>query len=273
MKLRILFTTLTLATVSAGVLSIPVQGQQTPSPSVADAARAAQAQKPNSGTPPKVITNDDLAPRAIAATPEATSQAAPANSTAAPQTPANEPSKPTLPQSTLTTPSSDCNNPERNDAIQAELQAAQAELDQLRRDLAYDPKVISDNDVDMRNFKPGSAGVGFSSPPMSQTQPQSPDRVKEVILEQKLASLKKAVVIACDSPENGDIQRRIDEVQKQLNLAQRELDLDSSTYYSKPNYTQDTAGKAKIAAEQEQVQSLQSEINSLKQELAASKSN
>lgn len=169
--------------------------------------------------------------------------------------------------------SGDCHNPAGNDALQAELQAAQDELAQLRHDLNADPVVISDNDVDMTNFKPGASGVDMGSPPLSQTQPQSPERIREVELQQRIASLKRAAVITCDTQKNGAIQRRIDDAQQQFTLAQRELDLNSSTYYSNPNYAQDTAGKAKIDAEQEQVQTLQAEVDRLKQELDASKTN
>jgi hypothetical protein len=271
MKLHLLPATLLLAGV---VLSIPTLGQQSSPgpPSVVDAAREAQSQKPTSSTPLKVITNDDLARQSRPATPAATPQDSLSTSAVAPQTQAAEPSKP-APQAADTSESGDCHNPAGNEAIHAELQAAQDELDQLRLDLAYDPKVISGNNLDMTNFKPGASGVDMGSPPLSQTQPQSPERIKEVELQQRIASLKRAAVITCDTPENGAIQRQIDEAQKQLTLAQRELDLDSSTYYSNPNYTQDTAGKTKIDAEQEQVQTLQSEVERLKQELAASQSN
>ena len=278
MKLRILVAALTLVTGSALVLSIPTAGQQSSpsSASLADAARAAQAQKPSSGTPPKVITNDDLAPPSAVAGPAATAPqgAQAANATVAPQTQNSEPAKSQpVAASAASEQSGGCHNPKGDEAIEAELQAAQDELEQLRRDLAENPMAIPNQNVDMTNFKPGGSGVDLGSPPLSDAQPQSPDRIKEVMLEQRIASLKRAAVVTCDSAENGEIQRKIDEAQKQLALAQRELDLDSSTYYSNPNYTQDTAGKAKIDGEQEQVQSLQSEIDSLKQELAASRSN
>lgn len=274
MKLPILSAPLALATVSGLLLCIPTLGQQAPpaSPSLADAARAAQAQQAHSNNPPKVITNDDLVLQSAPAKAAASPQAAQGNSTETPQTPSSGPAKGAPPVAVATT-SGDCNNPEGNDAIQEELQAAQDELDQLRRDLAENPMAIPDQKIDMTNFKPGSSGVGLGSPPLSDTQPQSPGRIREVELEQRIASLKRASVITCDSKENGEIQRKIDETQKQLTLAQRELDLDSSAYYSNPNYTQDTAGKAKIDGEQEQVQALQSEIDSLKQELAASQAN
>ncbi|HYL62634.1 MAG TPA: hypothetical protein VE077_08425 [Candidatus Methylomirabilis sp.] len=64
---------------------------------------------------------------------------------------------------------------------------------------------------------------------------------------------------------------KLDEAEQQLNLLQRQFDLDQNAYYSKTNYAADTAGKAKIDAELQQVQNLQSEIERLKDELAASK--
>jgi len=285
MKLRSLPAALILATVSAFVLSAPALSQQTPAgpPSVAEAARAAQAQKTNSGAPPKIITNDDLAPQtapvapaaAPEAPPEAASQGAQTTSVEAAPTPAGAAAKPSgaAQQAAVATEPGGCHNPESDDAIQAEIQVAQDELDQLRHDLAENPMAIPNQNIDMSNFKPGSSGVDLGSPPLSDAQPQSPGRIKEVELEQRIASLKRAAVVTCDSAKNGEIQRKIDEAQQQLTLAQRELDLDSSTYYSNPNYAQDTAGKAKMESQQEQVQSLQSEIDSLKQELAASQSN
>jgi hypothetical protein len=286
MKVRSLPALLILPTVWAFVLSAPALSQQpaAASPSVAEAARAAQAQKANSGRPPKVITNDDLAPQsaptAAAAAPQAAPEAAPpvsqTNSAEAAPTPAGAPAKPSgaaPQQAAVANEPGGCHNPESDEAIQAEIQAAQDELDQLRHDLAENPMAIPNQNIDMSNFKPGGSGVDLGSPPLSDAQPQSPGRIKEVELEQRIASLKRAAVVTCDSAKNGEIQRKIDEAQQQLTLAQRELDLDSSTYYSNPNYAQDTAGKAKIDGQQEQVQSLQSEIDSLKQELAASKSN
>ena len=52
---------------------------------------------------------------------------------------------------------------------------------------------------------------------------------------------------------------------------QRQFDLNQNAYYSKTNYAADTAGKAKIDAELQQIQYLQSVIDRLNGELAASK--
>lgn len=232
------------------------QSQQStpPAPSIADAARAARAQK--STAPGKIFTNDDLAPSpaAPAETEESAAQAAPITpgKAAAAAASASE--------------STGCNNP-NNEQIQAELQAAQDELDQLNRDLAYDPKVISNGDVDLKNFKPGSSGLAFGSPPLSQSQPQSPGRIQQVTLEERIAALKQASAVACAPPKDAKIQEKLDAAQNQLKWLQRQFDLDQNVFYSKTNYAQDAAGKAKLDDEQQQIESLQAEIDSLKAEL------
>jgi multidrug efflux pump subunit AcrA (membrane-fusion protein) len=45
--------------------------------------------------------------------------------------------------------------------------------------------------------------------------------------------------------------------------------LDGDAYYPKPNFVEDTRRKAQLDAELQQVQSLQSEIEQLRQQLAA----
>jgi type I restriction-modification system DNA methylase subunit len=97
--------------------------------------------------------------------------------------------------------------------------------------------------------------------------------VAEVSLEEKIASLTSALRVACASPEDAQIQTKLDQAEQQLNLLQRQYDLDQTTYYSQTNYATDTAGKAKLDAEQQQIQDLQSEIDRLKDELAASNAN
>jgi hypothetical protein len=88
------------------------------------------------------------------------------------------------------------------------------------------------------------------------------------MLEQKITALKEAARIACDSPEDAAIQRKLDATEQQLKLLQSEFALDQAAYYSNAD---DTTGKAKLDAEQEQIQSLQSEIERLKDQLAMSK--
>ncbi len=245
----------------------PARSQEPPKPaeSIVDAARNARQRKSNSATPQVVFTNDDLAVQSPPLVPPAVSSepAAPASPDSAPKqanAAAPKPSVAPVPPPPATT---DCHNP-NEERLNSELQAAQEELDQLRRELSYNPQAISGPDVDMTNFKSGSSGLAFGSPPLQQSQPQAPARVDEVILEQRVASLKEASRIACEPPKDAAVQKQIDSAENQLKLLQREFDLNQSAYYSKSDYAQDTAGKAQLDAQQQEIDSLKSEISRLK---------
>jgi len=242
-------------------LGAPARSQQQPPPpeSVVDAARNARQHQANSANHTKIFTNDELsgpnsAPSA-STSPQDSSSTKPTNEVTAPK-----------PAST------GCDNPDA-ERLKADLQAAQEEQDQLRRELSYNPAAISTSDVDMQNFKPGSSGLNVGGTPHIEKQPPSAAQLAEVNLEEKIASLTKALRIGCDSKEDGPIQAKLDEAEQQLNLQQRQFDLDHSDYYSQTNFAADIAGKAKLDAEQQQIQDLQSEIERLKDELAASKAN
>jgi len=249
-------------------LGVPARSQEPakPAESIVGAALNARQRKSNSATPPVVFTNDDIAvqslPSSALAVPEESSpkQA----SVATPQQ-----AKAARPPTPATT---DCNNP-NEERLKTELQSAQDELDQLRQELSYNPLAISGGDVDLKNFRSGTSGLAFGSPPLQQSQPQAPARINEVILEERVASLKEASRIACEPPKEAGIQKQIDSAEKELKLLQREFDLNQAAYYSKPNYAQDTAGKATLDAAQQQIESLQSEIQRLKDEIPPPKTN
>ena len=236
----------------------PAQSQEShhPAESVAQAARNAREQKLNSTKHPKIITNDDLGtqysvPSASASLPDSSS------------TNGSEVPKP---------PAAGCDNPDA-ERLKTELLAVQGEQDQIRRELSYQPQVISGPNLDLKNFKTGKSGLNVGGPPLLESKPLVPERIEEVSLDEKIASLKRALQIACDSPEDAGIQLKLDQAEQELKVMQREFDLDKNAYYSKTNFAADTAGKAKIDAEQLQIQSLQSEIERLKAELAASQAN
>jgi len=246
---------------------VPARSQEPakPAESIVDAARDARQRKSNSATTPVVFTNDDIAaqpapPVAAAVTPEPVALTSPES---APKQASGATPQPFVAPAPSAPASTDCHNP-NEERLKADLQSAQDELDQLRRELSYNPQAISGPDVDMTNFKSGSSGVAFGSPPLQQSQPQAPARINEVILEQRVASLKEASRIACEPPKDAAVQRQIDSAENELKLVQREFDLNQSAYYSKPNYASDTSGKAQLDAQQQQIESLKSEINRLK---------
>jgi hypothetical protein len=239
-------------------LGTPARSQEPPHPaeSVAEAARNVREHQSNSTKHPKIFTDDDLRGQY----PVPSTSASPAESPAASVAEVPKP------------PAAECDNPDA-DRLKADLLAAQAEQDQVRREVSYNPLAISGGDVDKKNFKPGSSGVAFGGPPLLETKPPVPVRIEEVSLDEKIASLTRALRIACDSPKDAGIQAELDGAEQELKVMQREFDLDQNAYYSKTNYAADIAGKAKIDAEAQQVQYLQSEVDRLKGKLSASKAN
>jgi hypothetical protein len=235
---------------AALVFAAPVRSQQ-PSPSVAQAARNAREHTAHSAKTAKIFTNDDVdAERSLAGD---SALVPPASTDASP----------------ISNPSSkDCDNP-RAEGLKMELKAAQQELDQIRSELSYQPTVISGNNLDLQYFKPGNSGLSVGAPPLSNVTPPIPARVTAVELQEKIENLKSALSLACDPPEAASIQRKLDLAKQQLSLLQRAFTLDENTYYSRTDFAHDTAGKARLDAEQQQIQSLQSEVDRLSNELAA----
>jgi hypothetical protein len=258
-RLAPLFCGLFLGLLLIGVISgagLP-QEPTTPSESVTDAAREARERKshPDSTKATKIWTNDELG---AAPTPAQVGDAAASGKESTPTGEAAKPEKPICPN-------------ENEQQIKSELQTAQEELDQLRHELSANGPVISNGDLDLSNFKPGFSGVAFGSPPLLQSTPQAPGRVKEVELEEKVAALKKAARIACDSRQDAEIREQLDSAESQLKLLLQQFNLDRSAYYSKPDYAGDTTGKARLDAEQQQIQALQEEAERLREQLPAEK--
>jgi len=148
-----------------------------------------------------------------------------------------------------------------------ELRAAEQDLDQIRRDLQYNPLVISGHDLDLQYFQPGNSGLDVGSPPLLDAEPPAPERVAEVELEEQIVYLRKALRIACVPPEAAGIQIAIYRAEDELNLLQRQFALDQDDYYSVPA-TEGLGGNPQLDAEQQQIQELQAEIDRLKIALA-----
>ena len=238
------------ATFLALAFAAPARSQEAPQ-SVVEAARNARERTANSTKHPKIITNADLGVPYSAPT-------ASAFDLHFSSTYGDEESSP---------PIADCDNP-RAASLAMELQAAQRELEQIRYELSYQPEVISNGDLDLEYFKPGYSGLDVGSPPLLEVEPPVPARVAAAELEETIASLQKALRIACEPPEAGRVQWELDQAEQELNLLQREFALDQDSYYSNPDYAQDAEGQAQLDAEQGQIEYLQWEIERLRQNLA-----
>ncbi len=230
----------------------PARPQESqPAQSVVEAARNAREHKTNSTNHPKIITNADLGEERSAASDSALVEPPSTNAAAVPNP----------------SPAA-CDNPE-SAALKMELQAAQQELDQLHGELSHQPTVISGNNLDLQYFKPGNSGLNVGAPPVRDAQPPNPMLVAQAELEEKIANLKNASRLACEPPEAASIQSKLDQREQQLKLLQRDFALHQDAYYSRSDFAGDTAGKARLDAELLQIQNLQSEVERLRNELAA----
>ena len=72
-----------------------------------------------------------------------------------------------------------------------------------------------------------------------------------------------------DSKEVTALKAQLKQAQGELDLLQREQALDQDSFYSNSDYAHDTAGKAKLDAEKQQVSDKQQEVENLKARLAA----
>ncbi len=233
-------------------LAPPVRPQESHSAqSVVEAAQNALERKANSTKHSKIITNADLGEERSVASDSALVE------------------PPSTNAATGTNPSpAACDNPE-SAALKMELQAAQQELDQLHGELSHQPTVISGNNLDLQYFKPGNSGLNVGAPPVRDAQPPNPMLVAQAELEEKIANLKNASRLACEPPEAASIQSKLDQREQQLKLLQRDFALHQDAYYSRSDFAGDTAGKARLDAELLQIQNLQSEVERLRNELAA----
>jgi uncharacterized coiled-coil protein SlyX len=71
-----------------------------------------------------------------------------------------------------------------------------------------------------------------------------------------------------NSAEAMSMKAQLEELQKELDLLQREVPLERDNFYSKPDYTRDTAGKAKLDTLMQQVTDKQQDVEALKARLA-----
>jgi uncharacterized coiled-coil protein SlyX len=71
-----------------------------------------------------------------------------------------------------------------------------------------------------------------------------------------------------NSAEATSMKAQLEELQKEMDLLQREVPLERDNFYSKPDYTHDTAGKAKLDTLMQQVTDKQQDVEALKTRLA-----
>jgi hypothetical protein len=105
---------------------------------------------------------------------------------------------------------------------------------------------------------PGSADAP-AQPASGDTSANAPGSQNASDDEKARALLKQRVAL----------KEKIKDAQSDLDLLQREFQLDQDTFYSSPDYANNTSGKAKLDAMKQQIADKQQELDRLKSELAA----
>jgi hypothetical protein len=130
-------------------------------------------------------------------------------------------------------------------------------------------KVITDDDLEKSGIQPGQQGLNVGAPAQLETEPPSSGAVAAAVATDEAAEKEAVRKAAEEDAEIARLKLRITQAEKDLDLAQRELALDQDAYLSKPDYANDTAGKAKLDVERQQISDKQQEIEKLKTRLAA----
>jgi hypothetical protein len=130
---------------------------------------------------------------------------------------------------------------------------------------AKTPKVITDDNLDRRNFTPGQEGVDMGAAPKLETTPPSAEAVAAEEAEDKAAEQEAADQDA----ETGKLKLKLVDAEKDLDLAKRQFALDQDSYLTNPDYKDDTAGKTKLEDEKQQISDRQQDVERLKTRLAA----
>jgi len=165
-------------------------------------------------------------------------------------------------------PNGQSQDQQSSDAQNQSIAEAARKSRQSAKNATKPSKVITDDDLDRENIKPGNQGLPLDAPAKLETTPPSPDAVAEAAAELSAPPDPAVVPTPADDPEIARLKDRIADAEKDADLARRELALDQDSFYSNPDWEHDTAGKANLAALQQQINEKQQEVDRLKARLA-----
>jgi hypothetical protein len=125
-------------------------------------------------------------------------------------------------------------------------------------------RVITNDDV-----KPAPAAASDSTPaPGIQAPSAAASNANPPAVEAPLGSAAADPKDEKVSKEVAALRAQLKQAQSDLDLLQRELSLEQDNYFSKPDYSHDTAGKAKVDGIKQLVSDKQQEVDRLKARLA-----
>jgi len=129
-------------------------------------------------------------------------------------------------------------------------------------------KVITDDDINPNNVKPGEEGLTAPRPRL-ETEPPPPAAVAAAEAADAKAAKNPAgdPVKKEDSPKIKALKERLAQAEEDLKLAQRESALEQDTVYSKPDYQHDSVGKAKLEDLQQDISAHTQQVEELKAQL------
>src|SRR5215471_11265003 len=136
---------------------------------------------------------------------------------------------------------------------------------QQKKNSAKASKVIDDDNLST-NLKPGPGSINVGAPA---SELSNPGEVGNTANADQAAQKRAAQGAADEDPEIVQLKKQVAEGERELDLLKREFSLDSDAYYSKTDFSNDKAGKAKLESEQQQVSDKQQEVERLKTHLAA----
>jgi hypothetical protein len=166
-------------------------------------------------------------------------------------------------------PNGQSQDQQSSDAQKQSIAEAARRSRQSAKNATKPSKVITDDDLDKENIKPGAQGLTVDAPAKLETEPPSPDAVADAAATPSVPSDPATVPAASDDPEIARLKDSIADAEKDADLARRDLALQQDTVYSNPDYEHDIAGKAKLAALQQHINDKQQDIDRLKMRLAA----
>lgn len=142
--------------------------------------------------------------------------------------------------------------------------AARRARDQ-KKNAAKSSKIITDDELDRHEFKPGKAGFNVMAPPQLETEPPS----AEAVAAAQAADEDAEKEAGSQDADIASLKLKITQAEKDLDVSRRQLALDQDSYLSKTDYAHDTVGQSNLDSERQQINDKQAQIERLKTRLAA----
>lgn len=135
-----------------------------------------------------------------------------------------------------------------------------------KRDAAKPAKVITDETLEVKKGDVQSAVA--EEPQIAGAPDQAKQPVNGVASPATTVGKTQAAKDEKAKKEIAAVKEQLKDALSDLDLLQRENRLDQDTYYSKPNFASDNAGKQKLEDEQQRMSDQRQEIERLKAKLA-----